>query len=294
MDRTDLLLQAALELGAVGETREWIVERLVGQFGQAVLESGGHRVDDACHGTELPVAFDSHAMSHSVDDELFEPQFEVPQRNVQRPAEMAQDEHRRRHRAEEHRTHQQEDPVRSVGHRGRVGDEVLTPDPVDHVQVGERLEGVSVGEGAEVDDVELAGVQCGAVVDEVQDVLAGLPERLVVARFEHRPRFVERRQHRADLLLERALDPVAPDLRFPDGQQVTELLAYLGDDRMLVDGSVGDLLDGGVRVQRAHHGQNRHGEARQQHSPQPAPQPMLKRAAVLPGHVVLSGAEPMA
>ncbi len=167
---------------------------------------------------------------------------------------------------------QQEDPVRSVGHRGRVGDEVLTPDPVDRVQVGERLEGIRVGEGAEVDDVELAGVQRGAVGDEVEDVLAGLPERLVVARFEHRSGFVERRQHRADLLLERALDPVAPDLGFPDGQQVAELLAHLGDDRVLVDGSVRDLLDRGVRVQRAHHGQQRDGEARQQHSPQPAPQ----------------------
>ena len=187
-----------------------------------------------------------------------------------------------------------EDPVRSVGHGGRVGDEVLASDPVDRVQVGERLEGVRVGEGTEMDDVELAGVQRSAVGDEVEDVLAGLPERLVVARIEHRLGLVVRRQHRADLLFERALDPVAPDLRFPDGQQVAELLADLGDDRVLVDGLVGDVLDRGVRVQRAHHGQQRDGEARQQHSPQPAAQPVLERAPVLTWHVVLSGAAPTA
>ena len=103
-----------------------------------------------------------------------------------------------------------EDPVRPVGHGRRVVDEVLASDLVDRVQVGERLEGVGVGEGAEVDDVELAGVQRRAVVDEVEHVLAGVPERLVIARVEHRSGFVERRQHRSDLLLERALDPVVP------------------------------------------------------------------------------------
>ena len=89
---TELALEPPLELGPIGETGEWIVERLVRQLGEAVLESLGHRVHDACHGTELPVTLDLDAMSQTVDRELFEPQLEVPERDVERPAEMSQDE----------------------------------------------------------------------------------------------------------------------------------------------------------------------------------------------------------
>ena len=105
------------------------MERLVRQLGQAVLESLGHRVHDACHGPELPVTLDLDAMSQTVDHELLEPELEVPERDVERPAEMSQDDHRRGHRADEHGTDEQQDPVRSVGHGGRVGDELLACRP---------------------------------------------------------------------------------------------------------------------------------------------------------------------
>ena len=119
----ELARQPTLELRPVGEPGEWIVERPVCQFGEAVLESRRHGVHHARDRAELPVTVDFDAMSETVDRELFEPQFEVPERDVERPAQVPDEHHRGRDGGDEHDCDEEQDPVRSLGHRGGVDDE---------------------------------------------------------------------------------------------------------------------------------------------------------------------------